>query len=370
MFYESKLKKWFLIFKNHCQQLSQEDIFEALIIFLPVLIIAIFLGYENNQIIPVTKQIGNLYLSKNYLKFLANWDGVIYLNIAKYGYNHFYLVNFFPLYPLIIRLIDGVIHSYLDSGLLLSWASFVGALYFYIKIVKNYFNLTNRTEIIKATILWALFPSAIFMLGTFTEALFAFLALGAFYFSLKNQYIKASIMILLATATRINGIFLIPLSALILMKNKLNPKKIILSVTVSTFGLLSYMLYLKIKYNNGLAFLLTQKNHGWLQSSFFSGLNNTSIFNLIFLVIVVISIIYWYQKDKILALYSFLFLMIPIIGGKFGGFPRYTLMDFAIPLMIWSISQKKAWFFNFAIIIFSILWTYLLIQYVGGYIGG
>ncbi len=370
MLHQPKIKNRLQIFKNHCQQLLKEDLVLALIIFLPILIIAIFLGYENNQIIPLTSQIGNLYHSKNYLKFLANWDGAIYLQIAKFGYSHFYLVNFFPLYPLIIKLIHQLIPSYLNSGLLVSWTSYIGALYFYLKIVKNYFKLTTQSDIVKATLLWALFPSAIFMLGTFTEALFAFLALGAFYFSLKNQYIKATIMILLATATRINGIFLIPLSALILIKNKLNIKKIIFSITFSTFGVLSYMLYLKINYHNGLAFLITQRNHGWLQNSFFNGLSNTSIFNLFFLAIVIISIIYWYQKDKILALYSCLFLMIPIIGGKFGGFPRYTLMDFAIPLMIWSISQKKAWVYNLTIIIFSMLWTYLLMQYAGGYIGG
>jgi len=359
--------------KKDLVNLSRRDIFLAIIIFLSILITAIFLGYENNQIIPVTKELGNLYLAEpnNYLKFLANWDGVIYLQIAKYGYAKFDLINFFPFYPLIVSLVHKIIPSLLESGLIVSWISYVGALYFYIKIVRYYFQPLTKREVIQATLLFAIFPSAIFMLGTFTEGLFAFLALASFYYSLRNKWIIASLLIALATATRINGIFLVALMFLILWKNKLSKIKIAISSIIGMIGLISYMIYLKYKFNKILGFVQTQYGHGWLQASFWTAVSHTAIFNLLFLVLVIVSIIYWYLKeDKILAFYSFLFLLIPVVGGKFGGFPRYCLMDFSIPLMIFAISHKKTLFYNLAILLFGILWTYLLIQYVGGYIGG
>jgi len=369
-------KSWFKNIKNNLKKdfivLYNRDIFLAIMIFLPILVTAIFLGYDNNQIIPVTKDIGNLYLGEpnNYLKFLSNWDGVIYLKIASSGYAKFNLINFFPFYPLIVSLVHKIIPSLLESGLLISWISYVGALYFYIKIVRYYFLQLTKREIVQATLLFAVFPSAIFMLGTFTEGLFAFLALASFYYSLKNQWIKASLLIALATATRINGIFLVALMVLILWKNKLPKLKIILSAEIGVIGLLSYMIYLKYKFHKILGFVQTQYGHGWLQASFWSAISHTSIFNLLFLILVILSILYWYHKDKILAFYSFLFFLIPVVGGKFGGFPRYSLMDFTIPLMIFAISRKKPLVYNIAILLFGILWTYLLIQYVGGYIGG
>lgn len=142
-----KLKKIIELAKSWVKQ----DIGLALAITVAMVLIGIVIGYESNRVIPITKITVNTYTlePKNFLKFLSNWDGAIYLNIAKNGYNHNYLVNFFPFYPLIVSLVHKAVSSVLDSGLIVAWVFMVGTFYYYIKIVKEYFQLKKQTILLK-----------------------------------------------------------------------------------------------------------------------------------------------------------------------------------------------------------------------------
>ncbi len=321
---------------------------------------------------PITKIIGNTYTGepKNYLKFLSNWDGPIYLTIAKHGYHPSYLVNFFPFYPLTISLLHKIISSLLDSGLLIAWLSFIGAIYYYIRIIKDYFHLDKTEEIIKATLLFVLFPSAIFFIATFSESLFALLSLGAIYYAMKNKYMLAGLLTMMAGVTRVNGVFIILLVGMILYFNHQKIKNVLVAMTIGSLGLVSYMSALLIKFNNPLEFIKTQQNHGWLQHSFLNNIVHVSTLNLLFLLPIIVSVVYWWKKDKSFSIYSILYLLIPVVGGQFGGFARYALMVFPVPLMLYDYAKNKQIAYNILLVVFSIGWTYLMIQYVGGYIGG
>ncbi len=337
-----------------------------------MILIGIVIGYESNRVIPITKLTANTYNlePKNFLKFLSNWDGAIYLNIAKNGYNHNYLVNFFPFYPLIVSLVHKVISSVLDSGLIVAWTFMVGTFYYYIKIVKEYFQLKKTDDIVKATLLLALYPTAIFFIATFSESLFAFLALGAIYYALKNNYRLAGILVALATITRVNGVFVLILVASILFfKHKQKISRIIETGIIGSMGLLIYMGALYIRFKNPFEFIKTQQNHGWLQHSLFTQITHISTLNALFLIPVIVSVFYWWKKEKSFSIYSFLYLLIPIIGGQFGGFARYALMAFPVPLMLFDYSRKKQLAYIIIVVLFSMSWVYLMIQYSAGYIG-
>ena len=62
--------------------------------------------------------------------------------------------------------------------------------------------------------------------------------------------------------------------------------------------------------------------------------------------------------------------MIPLLGGQFGGFVRYTLMDFPVFFMFYDYLRKKSLAYPVFISLIAIGWTYILLQYTGGYLGG
>lgn len=145
----------------------------------------------------------------------------------------------------------------------------------------------------------ALYPTAIFFIATFSESLFAFLALSAIYYALKNNYRLAGILVALATITRVNGVFVLILVASILFfKHKQKISRIIETGIIGSMGLLIYMGALYIRFKNPFEFIKTQQNHGWLQHSLFTQLAHISTLNALFLLPVIVSVFYWWKREK------------------------------------------------------------------------
>lgn len=333
---------------------------------------ATFMGYENNKVVLLNPDPHAHYLNEpsNKLSILSNWDGPNYLNIEQHGYTSEAQTNFFPLYPLIIYVVNQIIVSPLDSALLVSWFFFVLALYYYLKIVKEIFHIDENLEAVRAIIFFMFFPSAIFLIATYTESLFAALALSSIYYAIKNKYLLSAVLVSLATLTHINGVFVTLLIALILYENRLKLIKIFWALVISSIGLLSYMFYLYSRYHNALAFLSAQKKHGWLQHTLLSSLGGMGWLNIIMILLILVSAWHWWNKKRSFAIYSLLFLIIPIVGGQFGGFNRYVLMEFPVQLMLYDKLKNTRYAFSIALIATTILWTYFVFQYAGGYVGG
>ena len=103
--------------------------------------IDIVLAYITPIIIPYW---GNFAYPKDLLLFhlpkaiysFANFDGIYYLRIAKFGYQQYEQV-FFPLYPILIRSFSSIFKNYLLSGLFISNISFLIALYIFSKYLKQ-----------------------------------------------------------------------------------------------------------------------------------------------------------------------------------------------------------------------------------------
>jgi Gpi18-like mannosyltransferase len=354
------------------QQFLRHELLLALALVVPLIIGSVFLGHENNKVIPVSASSIAHYNQEpsNWLSFMADWDSPNYLYIATNGYSDASLTNFFPLYPLTIHLVTELTISPLDSALAISWISLVGATYFYIKIVKKLFNVTNNLEAIRGVVFFLIFPSAVFLLAAYTESLFALFALAAIYFALRKRYLLAASGGLLATATHITGVFVVVLVAMMLWEEKQRLRKIAISVLVGSLGLVSYMVYLFARFRNPFEFITAQQAHGWLEQSKHSPDLGIGWLNVIFIVLIVLSVIYWWNRRRSLSIYSLLFLAIPVIGGQFGGFNRYLLMAFPVQLMLYGKIKDSTLAYPICIGLSAVLWAYFLFQYTGGYVGG
>jgi Gpi18-like mannosyltransferase len=329
------------------------------------------LGYYNNQAVMLNPSFSAHYLAEpqNSLSFMSNWDGPNYLHIAKDGYN-LGSTNFFPLYPILISLLSHIVGSPLDSALYISWICLAGAIFFYLKILKLVFKIKSNHEAIRGVLFFIFYPTAVFLLATYTESLFSFLALGAIYFALKKHYIPAALLTALASATHITGGLVIVLILLILLEEAAPKLKALATAIVGCTGLVAYSLYLKLKFHKPLAFITSQKSHGWLGSGFHNFVTSVNAPSAILALLLVVAAIYWWKKRKSFSIYCIMFLLIPILGREWGGFARYTLEAYPLQMMFYAVLRDKKNAYALGLAVSAITWAYFLFQYAAGYVGG
>ena len=149
----------------------------------------------------------------NVTGLLGKWDGVWYTGIAKHGYDtslHYRadgsLVNtnivFFPLYPLLIRVLGwplGLLHA----ALVISWLAGIGAAVA-IRAVGEQLH-DRRTGIVLA-VLWGIAPIALVESMAYTESLLTLLIALALLFLLRRQWIAAGVASFFAGLTHPTGL--------------------------------------------------------------------------------------------------------------------------------------------------------------------
>ncbi len=358
-----------LTFKKYIKQ----ELILAALIGIGFILITLALGSYSNLVIPPNTDINARYLAEpgTHLDFMSEWDGPHYLEIAQHGYiPNQKLTAFFPLYPLLIRLVLFVVNSPIISALIVSWACLIGAIYFYLKILKTLFNSDINNKVM-GVLLFIMFPTGVFLAATYTEALFAFGALAALYFALKGKYLWSGLFTAVATATHPTGVFILPLIALVLWEKKIKISKITASVALGCIGIVGYMSYLWYSRGNPLAFVNSQEHNHWLSSHYFSTIaSSITAIDVILLILVIVSVIYWWKKKLSFAIYSLIFALLPFIGGNFAGYSRYVLMAFPLQFMLYSKTKRSNLAYSLVLALFTIGWAYFVIHYAAGYTGG
>jgi Mannosyltransferase (PIG-V) len=142
------------------------------------------------------------------------WDAGFYLSIAHSGYYEPRTPAFFPLYPLLIRIIgepiDGLgvagTYSFEIAGVFISLASFFVALYLLHRLV----DLELGPKVAdNAVMLTALFPTSFFFSAIYTESVFLALTVGCVYSARRGRWGRAGVLGALASATRSQGLLLL-----------------------------------------------------------------------------------------------------------------------------------------------------------------
>ncbi len=362
-YYAKKLRKLTL----------RHELLLAVIVAVCFIVVGTSFGWYNNKVVPVNSATTAHYTADpaNPLSFIANWDGPDYLNIAKYGYNSA-SANFFPLYPLLIHIVtylSGSLLDLLDSAILISWLAMIGAIYFYIRLSKQLLKLANNEEALRALLFFVLFPTAVFLMATYTEALFSLLALAAIYYALNKRYIISGIFLAFATATHITGLFVLALVLMMAIEQRAKLKDIIVTAIIGSLGVDAFMYYLYHKFRAPLSFITAQKSHGWIDTGYSSIITTVNAINVAFIILIIFTAIYWWHKRRSFAIYSLLFLLIPILGKQFGGFNRYVLVDFPMQLMFYAYLKNKKMAYIIVIAVMGAVWMYTTLQYMGGYTG-
>lgn len=144
------------------------------------------------------------------------WDAFYFLHIAENGYIYEQETAFFPMLPMLARLaaetvlspvkyLIGDQYTIVLSGVLISNISFVLAAGVLYKLTLNTFR-GNETLAYISAIAFSLSPASMFISSFYAESLFALLTFTGMLCITRRQYIKASIVWGIASATRANAV--------------------------------------------------------------------------------------------------------------------------------------------------------------------
>ena len=307
----------------------------------------------------------------------GNFDGVHYLRIAQDGYVNQFAQAFFPLYPLLVRLISYLTFgNFLTAALILSNLAFFASLFLFYKLVKK---ISDEKIAIWSSAFLLAFPTSFYFQAVYTEGLFFLLIIASFYFFQQKKIILASFMGSLASATRLAGIFLAPSAAL--TKNKKN----LIPIFTIPLGLLIYMMYLKIGFHNPFYFLTAQSIWGqerstteivllpqvfWRYIKILLTTNGLPLFNgILELTATIFAVIMLILSTKIVSrewlVFSWIAVITPTLTGTLASMPRYILIAFPIYIALAQIKSVPAKIL--LITSFMILQTMLVILFTRGY---
>lgn len=349
-------------------------IFKIIIIFVTWRILLIAVLFFSLKFIPLGN--GNNFLGGGALNYKlspqlfswANFDGEHYLSIAMFGYKSLEQA-FFPVYPILIAFFARPVSYDFFSlqinstiiGLLISNIS----LYFALILLWKLLNLDFTKKISMLTIILIMvFPTSFFFGALYNESLFLLLTLLAFYNARQKNWFLASFFAMIASATRIFGILLLPalLIEAYLQKEKFSKY---FWIGLIPFGLLGYMLYQYFSVGDALAFyrlqdLVGEQRQGGLvllpqvYFRYIKMILNVDPANFIYQTILlefIVGIIFFilpiygfFKKIRISYLfYALSAFLITTVQGAMSSVPRYVLVFFPsfIALAIWLMSLQK-----------------------------
>lgn len=333
----------------------------------------------------------------------ANFDGMHYLNIAKYGYNLF-LIPFMPLYPITFHAL-----SLLPNLSHLVSAQIVSNLAFFLSLIVIY-RLLKIDGKLKLSTLFLLvlitFPTSLFYGAVYNDSFYLLLSSLCILLARQKHWFFASLLGALATLTRINGlalfIYLIFEYFESDQKNVLSTYKLSFSRYLKIFqkhwmkfsfflivplAFAGYLFYVDRNFNSYQA-LLVQFGAWHQEKIVFPLVTFWRYFKIFVLMTNRASVVYWVAVWEFLAVifyisllvYSFkkirlsywvfiaTSLLIPAASGTFQGMPRYALHLYPLflALTLW-LNQKQIIYKTVYFTISIILLFLAVILFTRGY---
>ena len=198
---------------------------------------------------------------------MCAWDGEWYVEIVKEGYSYspdrMSNVAFYPLYPLLGSIVDGVTGLGAEASLLVvSQATFtIGCILLSFYLQKTRGDATSiRLETVQLCL--ALFPTSYFYRAAYTESLFFCLSVAILLaIAYRLPVLIVTALVALATATRFVGVAFVPIVAWYAWRRSPVLRDRIGNLTAVPFsisGLVVYAAWLGWKFGEPFAFAKTQ----------------------------------------------------------------------------------------------------------------
>lgn len=203
---------------------------------------------------------------------ILHYDSEHYAFITDHGYDVWWRVAFFPLYPLLTRALSSLTHCGTYMALMIiGWASAIAlsiAIYYWIQLELQRLKVARRKQIALKTIAAiALFPTSFFLACAYTESLFMLLTVLSLICYRKQKYWLSGIFAVLTTATRVTGVILIVFYAVeyFATAKPQRQRRTLIPLALAPLGLLAFMTYQAFAFATPLAFLQAQQH--WFRFS-------------------------------------------------------------------------------------------------------
>ena len=292
-------------------------------------------------------------IARKLRQIMGRGDAAHYAGLSDQGYrrgplditnHHSQQFAFFPLQPLLLRLL-----RYVTNDVII-WGAVLSNLFFFLALVLLH-RLTLAFDydepVARRTLFYlAAFPVSYFFSVPMTESIFLFLTVASFYAAKRERWWAAGVFGLFASATRITGVLLLP-SLLLLswqMYRSLHVRKI-LGLLLIPFGLAAYSFYCWRMTGDALAFTHASAAWGRKPSIFFLGplitwllnphpiahawnidlLHAATAFLGFFCIYVLVR-----RREWALTLYTSLSIFVPLSSGPLQSLERYTMGFFPV----------------------------------------
>ncbi|MDQ4065897.1 MAG: hypothetical protein M3161_07615 [Actinomycetota bacterium] len=148
---------------------------------------------------------------EGFLDIWSRWDAQHFLVAAEHGWSGPEALSartaaFFPLYPLAIRALSALGANPIAAGLIISAVATIVATAYLARLAERDIGPGSGTH---AALYLLLFPTAVFLVAPYSEALFLAGAIPAFYYAREGRWRAAALPATVAVATRAAGIFLL-----------------------------------------------------------------------------------------------------------------------------------------------------------------
>ena len=293
---------------------------------------------------------------------LARWDGGWYERIALHGYEYApdrlqHSVAFFPLYPLLVRPLAQLGVPFGLAGAIVNGLAFLGALVVLFVWARS---LGGEPMARWATAALALCPMAVFGSVAYTEGLFLLLTLASLFAAWRGKLGLAACWGILATASRLPGIALIPALLLEAMRQRRGWSGLV-AAAAPALGTVAYFAWLWRRFGDPLAFLHAE--HAWQRSV---GIDVAGFLHLLIYgmvsegmlpAVLVFGGVYlaWRYRDRLPAIalaYTGASFAILFLAGNAGSAARYVYGIGPLALAAgWWLAERPRW--AWAIVIYA-----------------
>jgi hypothetical protein len=207
--------------------------------------------------------------SVGFFDMWTRWDAQHFISVAERGYAATGWETsqaYFPLLPLTIRAFTYIGIQPVLAGLIISGLSSWVACVFLYKLAERDVGPGTGT---RAALYLLLFPTAVFLIAPYSEALYLAGAVGAFYLARDGRWLTAGIPAAVAVGARAAGLFLLAgLVAEFFRQRDFSLDRILNTLTGILIGLLpllGYSLFL-VRLKGDPFFFLTAQSIGWGRS--------------------------------------------------------------------------------------------------------
>jgi Gpi18-like mannosyltransferase len=257
------------------------------------------------------------------------------------------LYVFFPAYPVLCKVIGLLVGDMWLAAFIISIFFGFASIPLFQMIAEQYM---SRAEAVGSTMFFASFPYVfLFTTLSYTESLFLFFTLAAWYLNLKDKFFSSSLAAAVATLTKTYGIvIIIPIAINMISKRKF---KHLTVLAIPVMALLGWLYYLYLRTGDAFVFSKQQEywislgvQFGWFQN-FIEPLLNFNVwkfqeFNyLVVALVLFLAFITFcvFKIDSKLGAYSLILFLSLLYFGNYVSLPRF----FAFIFPIWLIVRIK-----------------------------